>query len=229
MINRQAAAYWIPAFAGMTIGRGCKSGPLRMRAQVNVTRRVIAREGGRSSIAEELMINRQAAAYWIPAFAGMTAGPTTNAACLRMRAQRSEAIQLRASCFASRWFASLRSQCIETVCRWPRMGPPVRAEDLGTGSSQTHIGAAQTRTQTSRQAIPMRYSFIQSVNKKRQIRESNVIPNAINGLGKSGPEMRRVATRRPGIRAVTFAVAAAIGLLYAAAPGRPSRSSRCGG
>ena len=64
----------------------------------------------------------------------------------------------------------------------------------------------------------MRYSFIQSVNKKRQIRESNVIPNAINGLGKSGPEMRRVATRRPGIRAVTFAVAAAIGLLYAAAP-----------
>src|SRR3954465_13139989 len=33
MINRQAAAYWIPAFAGMTIGRGCKSGPLRMRAQ----------------------------------------------------------------------------------------------------------------------------------------------------------------------------------------------------
>ena len=37
MINRQAAAYWIPAFAGMTIGRGCKSGPLRMRAQANVT------------------------------------------------------------------------------------------------------------------------------------------------------------------------------------------------
>src|SRR3954466_1133302 len=30
--------------------------------------------------------------------------------------------------------------------------------------------------------------------------------------------MRRVATRRPGIRPVTFAVAAAIGLLYAAAP-----------
>src|SRR5205085_3327663 len=30
--------------------------------------------------------------------------------------------------------------------------------------------------------------------------------------------MRRVATRRPGIRAVTCAVAAAIGLLYAAAP-----------
>ena len=45
-----------------------------MRAQANVTRRVIAREGGRSSIAEELMINRKAAAYWIPAFAGMTAG-----------------------------------------------------------------------------------------------------------------------------------------------------------
>src|SRR3954464_12081009 len=35
---------------------------------------VIAREGGRSSIAEEPVINRQAAAYWIPAFAGMTAG-----------------------------------------------------------------------------------------------------------------------------------------------------------
>ena len=34
--------------------------------------RVIAREGGRSSIPEELMINRGAAAYWIPAFAGMT-------------------------------------------------------------------------------------------------------------------------------------------------------------
>src|SRR3954452_17513599 len=45
-----------------------------MRAQANVTRGVIAREGGRSSIAEELMINREAAAYWIPAFAGMTAG-----------------------------------------------------------------------------------------------------------------------------------------------------------
>src|SRR3954452_772164 len=89
MINRQAAAYWIPAFAGMTIGRGCKSGRLRRRAQANVTRRVIAREGGRSSIAEEPMINREAAAYWIPAFAGMTAGPTTNATCLRMRAQRS--------------------------------------------------------------------------------------------------------------------------------------------
>src|SRR5947208_3134587 len=35
---------------------------------------VIAREGGRSSIAEEPVINRQAAAYWIPAFAGMTIG-----------------------------------------------------------------------------------------------------------------------------------------------------------
>src|SRR3954468_15546731 len=87
MINREAAAYWIPAFAGMTIGRACKSGPLRMRAQANVTRGVIAREGGRSSSAEELMINREAAAYWIPAFAGMTARPTTNATCLRMRAQ----------------------------------------------------------------------------------------------------------------------------------------------
>src|SRR3954468_11059285 len=67
---------------------------------------VIAREGGRSSIAEELMINRQAAAYWIPAFAGMTAGPTTNATCLRMRAQRSNP----AFCLASRWIASLRWQ-----------------------------------------------------------------------------------------------------------------------
>src|SRR3954447_19866246 len=74
MINREAAAYWIPAFAGMTAGRGCKSGRLRMRAQANVTRRVIAGEGGLSSIAEELMINREAAAYWIPAFAGMTGG-----------------------------------------------------------------------------------------------------------------------------------------------------------
>ena len=87
MINREAAAYWIPAFAGMTAGRGCKSGRLRMRAQANVTLRVIAREGGRSRIAEEPMINRQAAAYWIPAFAGMTAGPTTNATCLRLRAR----------------------------------------------------------------------------------------------------------------------------------------------
>src|SRR3954454_11174305 len=87
MINREAAAYWIPAFAGMTIGRGCKSGPLRMRAQANVTRRVIAREGGRSSIAEELMINREAAAYWIPAFAGMTIGRGCKSGRLRMRAQ----------------------------------------------------------------------------------------------------------------------------------------------
>src|SRR4051812_36652596 len=87
MINREAAAYWIPAFAGMTIGRGCKSGPLRMRAQANVTRGVIAREGGRSSIAEELMINRQAAAYWIPAFAGMTIGRGCKSSRLRMRAQ----------------------------------------------------------------------------------------------------------------------------------------------
>src|SRR3954454_23427547 len=87
MINREAAAYWIPAFAGMTIGRACKSGPLRMRAQANVTRRVIAREGGRSSIAEELMINREAAAYWIPAFAGMTIGRGCKSGRLRMRAQ----------------------------------------------------------------------------------------------------------------------------------------------
>src|SRR3954453_18723400 len=87
MINREAAAYWIPAFAGMTAGGGCKSGRLRRRAQANVTRRVIAREGGRSSIAEELMINREAAAYWIPAFAGRTAGATTNPSRLRMRAQ----------------------------------------------------------------------------------------------------------------------------------------------
>src|SRR4051795_2831539 len=87
MINREAAAYWIPAFAGMTAGRGCKSGRLRMRAQANVTRRVIAREGGRSSIAEELMINREAAAYWIPAFAGMTIGRACKSGPLRMRAQ----------------------------------------------------------------------------------------------------------------------------------------------
>ena len=98
MIIREAAAYWIPAFAGMTAGAYDKhrlfahgsgdnsslSSPNRYqatrgrspppKAQANVTRRVIAREGGRSSIAEELMINREAAAYWIPAFAGMTAG-----------------------------------------------------------------------------------------------------------------------------------------------------------
>src|SRR3954447_2259588 len=86
------AAYWIPAFAGMTIGRACKSGPLRMRAQANVTRRVIAREGGRSSIAEELMINREAAAYWIPAFAGMTIGRGCKSGRLRMRAQRSNPV-----------------------------------------------------------------------------------------------------------------------------------------
>src|SRR3954447_4070311 len=49
--------------------RGYDGGPttnascLRMRALANVTRRVIAREG-RSSIAEEPMINREAAAYW---------------------------------------------------------------------------------------------------------------------------------------------------------------------
>src|SRR5881397_359167 len=45
-----------------------------MGAQANVTLRVIAREGGRSGIAGEVMINLEAAAYWIPAFAGMTAG-----------------------------------------------------------------------------------------------------------------------------------------------------------
>src|SRR4051794_23621788 len=49
---------------------------------------VIAREGGRSSIAEEPMINRQAAAYWIPAFAGMTIGRGCKSGPLRMRAQR---------------------------------------------------------------------------------------------------------------------------------------------
>src|SRR4051794_38253081 len=92
MINRQAAAYWIPAFAGMTIGRGCKSALLRMRAEANVPRRVIAREGGRSSIAEEPMINREAAAYWIPAFAGMTIGRGCKSGRLRMRAQRSNPV-----------------------------------------------------------------------------------------------------------------------------------------
>src|SRR3954449_11896467 len=76
----------------MTAGPTRNAACLRMGAQANVReaiagRRVIAREGGRSSIAEEPMINRDAAAYWIPAFAGMTAGPTTNAACLRMGAQ----------------------------------------------------------------------------------------------------------------------------------------------
>jgi hypothetical protein len=33
---------------------------------------VIVRESGRSSIPEKLVISREAAAYWIPAFAGMT-------------------------------------------------------------------------------------------------------------------------------------------------------------
>jgi hypothetical protein len=32
---------------------------------------VIAREGGRSSIPETLVINREAAAYWIPRFRGV--------------------------------------------------------------------------------------------------------------------------------------------------------------
>src|SRR3954471_17660788 len=59
-------------------------------------------------------------------------------------------LRLTMDCFAA------LALTVETVWRWPRMGPPVRAEDLGTGSSQTHIGAAQTRTQTSRQAMPMR-------------------------------------------------------------------------
>src|SRR3954453_21632479 len=91
--------------------RGYDGGPttnascLRMRALANVTRRVIAREG-RSSIAEEPMINREAAAYWIPAFAGMTAGPATNANRLRMRAQRSDpassfVLRLTMDCFAA--------------------------------------------------------------------------------------------------------------------------------
>src|SRR5256885_1937979 len=104
MINRQAAAYWIPAFAGMTIRRACKSGRLRMRAQANVTRGVIAREGGRSSIAEELMINREAAAYWIPAFAGMTAGPTTNATCFAHPSPAKQStflLRLTMDCFAA--------------------------------------------------------------------------------------------------------------------------------
>jgi hypothetical protein len=57
-----------------------------MGAQANVTLRVIAREGGRSSIAEELMINREAAAYWIPAFAGMTCSRRPAAHATKYRA-----------------------------------------------------------------------------------------------------------------------------------------------
>jgi hypothetical protein len=76
-----------------------------MRAQANVTRRVIAREGGRSSIAGELMINREAAAYWIPAFAGMTEGPTTNATCFAHASAAN-----RSSFLFSLTMASLRSQ-----------------------------------------------------------------------------------------------------------------------
>src|SRR3954467_4240713 len=60
----------------------------RENADTRDSHSVIAREGGRSSIAEELMINREAAAYWIPAFAGMTIGRGCKSGPLRMRAQR---------------------------------------------------------------------------------------------------------------------------------------------
>src|SRR4051812_15152229 len=93
-------------------------------------------KGGRSSIAEELMINREAAAYWIPAFAGMTAGlPQTRLACA---CERSEAKRSSFELRASHHDGLLRCarNAVETVWRWPRMGPPVRAEDLGTDSSR---------------------------------------------------------------------------------------------
>ena len=45
-----------------------------------------------------------------------------------------------------------------------------------------------------------------------------MIPNAINGLGKSGPECAASQLAGLAFAPVTFAVAAAIGLLYAAAP-----------
>src|SRR3954468_13452586 len=82
----------MPAFAGMTAppergeahvsandlamadGNLAASQFMQICHRPNVTRRVIAREGRRSSIPEEPMFNRRAAAYWIPAFAGMTAG-----------------------------------------------------------------------------------------------------------------------------------------------------------
>src|SRR3954453_18060994 len=115
VINRQAAAYWIPAFAGMTIGRGLQKRPFAYASAGECHAPCHRpRKAGDPVFGEELMINRQAAAYWIPAFAGMTAGPTTNATCLRMRAQRSDP----AFCLASRWIASLRSRVtVETVCR----------------------------------------------------------------------------------------------------------------
>ena len=40
---------------------------------------VIVREGGRSSTPEQMLRNREAAAYWIPAFAGMTASAWSSA------------------------------------------------------------------------------------------------------------------------------------------------------
>src|SRR3954453_5872306 len=86
------------------------------------------------------MINRQAAAYWIPAFAGMTAGPTTNATCLRMRAQRSNP----AFCLASRWIASLRSRVtVETVCRDATHHPSSPRTCLVPGDWVDGIGVEQ--------------------------------------------------------------------------------------
>src|SRR4051795_3365600 len=75
-------------FRGYDDWAGLQKRPFAHASAANVTRGVIAREGGRSSIAEELMINREAAAYWIPAFAGMTAGlrqTQTVCACERRR------------------------------------------------------------------------------------------------------------------------------------------------
>src|SRR3954454_3389084 len=65
---------WVPASAGTT--------PMLSPHPV------IAREGGRSSIAEELMTNRGAAAYWIPAFAGMTICGILDTAFAGMRIAR---------------------------------------------------------------------------------------------------------------------------------------------
>src|SRR3954452_13798125 len=86
---------------------------------------IIAREGGRSSIAEELMINRQAAAYWIPAFAGMTGG-----ACDKRKpfayasAAKRSSFELRASPHDG----LLRCARNDTTTSYTRMGPCVPSD-----------------------------------------------------------------------------------------------------
>src|SRR4051794_29333020 len=74
----EAAGASVPGIPHALLGRKLtcitRTHSRRENADTRDPHSVIAREGGRSSIAEELMINRGAAAYWIPAFAGMTIG-----------------------------------------------------------------------------------------------------------------------------------------------------------